>query len=170
VPPIDVLDADERGLRLAQIAELRDARHPRRRDGHPPVEVVRREEREIATQVPVAPDEREHVLGHVLLVAGEDDQVVARDEAVAGRDGVQVLVRVEVGAVAAVREPVDEATRPLRQRTAQEGAPQVDRLHVWIRVPGVAVPVPVGVAQVVRGHRVGRDHDRDPLRVNPLRV
>ena len=114
-PPVDILDAHERppparrGRGSCPMHVIRE-----RRDGHPPIEVVRREEREIAPEVPVPLDDREHVLRHVLLVAGEDDQAVARGEAVAGRDRVQVLVRVEVGGIAAMREPVDEAAGPLR--------------------------------------------------------
>ena len=74
---------------------------------HLPVHVVRGEEREVAAEVAEARDHVVLVTRHVLLVAGEDDEVVAPRELVAARDRVEVVVGDEVdllpGPVAAMR-------------------------------------------------------------------
>ena len=68
----------------------------------PPEEVVRREEHQVAAAVAEAVDGVVLVLGHVLVVAGEDDQLVRLREPRAGR-AVELGLREEVDLLAGLR-------------------------------------------------------------------
>ena len=59
-------------------------------------EVVRGEEREVAAEVAVPLDDVERMLGHVLLVTREDDEVVERASR-RRRDALEVVVGEEIG-------------------------------------------------------------------------
>ena len=71
---VEVLDAQECGFGPAEIPPLDDAIHHATVDDDLPVEVVRREEDQVAAAVAVVGDRVVLVRGHVLVVTGEDDQ------------------------------------------------------------------------------------------------
>src|SRR6266516_4591667 len=71
-----VLDAAQRGLGPPEIAPLGDAGHHGAVQVDLPEEVVGRQEHEVAAEVAVPGDDVVLVRRHVLVVTGEDDQVV----------------------------------------------------------------------------------------------
>src|SRR5439155_4870674 len=146
--PADVPDPDELRLRLTEIAEMTEAGHASGPNTHPRKEVVRRKERQVAAEITVTRDSREHVLRHVLLVAGEDDKVVQRRETVTIGDCIQILVGIEIGAQTLAGEPVDEAAEMLREASLQESAPENNRVDAWVGIPRIAISVAVAVAEI----------------------
>ena len=143
----------------------RQIRLPLRLD--PPEEVVGGEEREVAAEVAIALDDVVHVRRHVLLVPGEDHEVVEAGEVVAGADALEVLVGEVVGLLARVDEEAQEAAlvRPVVGRLAEVRVrtSEHDAAAAPVVVPGVGTPVPVRVEVVVRLPRVRRQHDRDAV-------
>ena len=103
--------------------------------------------------------------GHVLVVAGQDDEVVAPREGLRRRHPVEVLVGEEVGAAPRLPEPAQErqvvAAEERRQAVAHVRTVEPRALAPVGRVPAVAPPVPVPVAQVVRLPRARREDDGD---------
>src|SRR5207302_5718295 len=103
----DVLNPDDSGLRTAEVPPRRPA-HERLPDAvDAPVEVVRREECEVAADVAVPLDHVVLVTRHVFLMAWEDDEVVTPRELVTARDRVEVVVREEVDGPARPGQPRD---------------------------------------------------------------
>ena len=105
------------------------------------------------------------VLGDVLGVAGEDDQVVEPSQLVAARKELEVVLREEVGCLSGLADELEErhvrAPEPGRRAALAVGPVQADR-RVAARVPGVAPAVAVRVVEVVRLPGVRRHHDRLP--------
>ena len=64
---------------------------------HLPEEVVRREEDEAAAEVAEALDDVVRVLGDVLGVPGEDDEVVEPAQLLAARERLEIVLGEEVG-------------------------------------------------------------------------
>ncbi len=71
----DVLDADERGFGTTEVPPAAGF-HDDVRPFDAPEEVVRGEEHQVSAEVAVPLDEIVFTRGHVLVVPGEDDQVV----------------------------------------------------------------------------------------------
>ena len=103
----EVLDADESrlGSRMLPEPPLILATEDEPVTGHPPVEGVRAQEREVTATVAISRDEVELVLGDVLVVTREDEQVVSSRERPGVGDTVEVDVRQEVRPVLALLEP-----------------------------------------------------------------
>ena len=164
--PVDVLDADERRLGAAEVAPPPRPVEARAAPLDAIEEVVRREEHEVAAEIAVALDDVVGVGRDVLLVAGEDDQVVRTGEQVAG-DALEVVVREDVRLDPPLREPAQEpavVAAELGRRAALEVRPgEVDARDARVRVPRVADAVAVDVAPVVGLPRVGREDDGDAV-------
>ena len=77
-------------LRAAQITPHRDQAQDRAVPLDTPEEVVRREEHQVAAEVAKAHHETELARGHVLVVAGEDDEVVRPAQPPRVRDALEV--------------------------------------------------------------------------------
>src|SRR4051794_2248725 len=169
-----VLDADQSSLRPRQVPPELDPPDALALPVDAPEEVVRGEECEITAQVAVALNQVVHVPGHVLLVAGEDDQVVAGGEVLAGTDLIEVIVREEVGLATGMHEEAQKAAllRAVVRWLAGSGERprQEDAAPVLVDVPGVAAPVAVRVEEVVRLPAIGRQDHGDavaPPRIGP---
>src|SRR6266511_302473 len=107
-----VLDAHERRLGPSQFPPERPANETLALPRHAPVEVVRCEEGEIAPRVPEALDRVVRVPRDVLLVAGEDEEVVAAREFCTA-EALDVVVRQEVDALPGPVQPGDELEIPV---------------------------------------------------------
>ena len=83
----DVLNSDQGGFGAAHVAPLGDAGHVVVADDGPPEEVVRREEHEVPAAIAEADDRVVLSVGHVLVMAGEDEQVVGRSKLASTRCG-----------------------------------------------------------------------------------
>ena len=157
-----VLDADQTRLRQADLAPLPRAHKRAAAQLYPPEEVVRREEHEVAAEVAVTPGSGRTVRGHVLVVPGEDDEVVR-----AGQGDPPVRKRREVfwserySTSCPVHAPASGGSRRRRAHGRRAGRPPGSGTAgggrfggrpgpaSGPRVPGVAPPVPVGVVEVV---------------------
>src|SRR6185503_10653318 len=104
----EVLDADEARLRAAERAPEPDAAQLAAPALDLPEEVVRGEKEEVAAEVAVALDDVVRVLGHVLGVSWEDDEVVQLPHPVAARDALEVVVREHVRLALRQAEPAHE--------------------------------------------------------------
>src|SRR5947208_4773760 len=107
--PADVLDPDQARLRAAEIAPAALAIDPVAAADDAVEKVVRREEGKIAAGVTKLRDQGVLVRSHVLLMAREDEQVVALREPRAARESLEIVVGDEVGLLVRVREPADDA-------------------------------------------------------------
>ena len=143
----------------------RDADEPRAGAAHLPEEVVRGQEHQVPAQVAVAPQHVVRVLGRVLLVAGEDDEVVRPRERVAAPERLQVVVGEHVGALAGPVQPRHEGQVPVlepeRDAEVEVRPREVDAADRAGDVPAVAPAVAVLVVEVVRLPGVRREDDRD---------
>ena len=152
-PVRDVLDADERRLRPAQIAPHRDLAQDRAVPLDTPEEVVRREEHQVAAEVAKAHHETELARGHVLVVAGEDDEVIRPAQPSRVRDALEVGLGQIVHRSVVPGQPVQErkVVRPEPQRHASvsERPCQSKAAPSPVRVPGVRGSVAVVVPEVV---------------------
>ena len=141
--PVHVLDADEARLGPAEVAPAALAVDAVAAADDAVEEVVRREEREVAAEVAVALGEVVLVRRHVLVVAGEDDQVVGVREPVAAGDGVEVVVGEEVRLLAVQGEPAHEAAVVAvvvgRHASVDEGPREEDGMDSSVGIPRVAV-------------------------------
>ena len=130
-----------------------------------PEEVVRGQEHQAPAEVAVAPDDVVDVLGHVLLVPGENDQVVRAPQGIAAADPLEVVIREVVDLLARPLQPRDEAQVPVPEAKGdaevEVGPAQVDRPGGAADVPAVAPAVAVLVEEVVGLPGVGGEHDRD---------
>src|SRR5882762_5250560 len=104
-----VPDADQLRFRAAEVSPELDAPDPVALAVDAPEEVVGREEREVAAEVAVTLRQVVDGRRDVLLVTGEDDQVVEARQVVAAREPFQVLVGQIVDLLARVREEAEEA-------------------------------------------------------------
>jgi len=163
--PADRLDADQSGLRTAEIAPPPGASEHRAFPVDAIEEVVRRQEGEVAAEVPVRLDDVVHVRRHVLLVPREDDEVVKSGEAAPALQALEIVVREEVHLSVRPRQPLEEtelvAAEVERNAVVEERAGEVDAV-ARIGVPGVADAVAVHIAKVVRLPGVRGQDDRDP--------
>src|SRR5262249_18730618 len=144
----DVLDADDGRFGLPELPEERSAHERGAAVRHASVEVVRREEEQIPAVVPIPADDVVLVLGHVLLMPREDEQVVPLRELVATADAVEVVVGEEVDLLAGPVEPRDEVEVPVveaeRNAEVEKRTLEVDA-GVPADVPRVAPAVAVRV-------------------------
>src|SRR5919109_1268636 len=163
------LRADERRLRPPELAPARRPHDRAPAPGDAPVEVVRREEHQVAAEVTELAHEPVHVTGHVLLVPGEDDQRGEGRTLPAAPEPVEVGVGEVVRWVVPPRGPVQEVLVVLgevgRDPAVEEGPveadPQRDRSRLRSDVPRVAPAVAVRVLEVVGLPRVRGEHDGD---------
>src|SRR5205807_5531524 len=164
VAPV-VLNADEPGLGPAELAPELDFAQPVATEHDLGEEVVRREEGEVAAEVAVALDAVVRVPSDVLLVPGEDDEVVARGQLVPASELLEVVVRQEVDALLRPVQPGDERQVPVAEAVGnaevEERTPQVDAPDRGAHVPAVAPAVAVCILEVVRLPGVRREHDGD---------
>ena len=134
--------------------------------GDLPEEVVRGEEDQPPAEVAEALDHVVGVLGHVLAVAREDDEVVLLPELVAAREQLEVVVREDVRVATRLLEPAEErevvAEETRRHASFAIGPVEHDR-RLTARVPRVAPPVPVRVVEVVGLPGVRRENDGDAI-------
>src|SRR5207237_10421689 len=120
-------------------------------------------------------DELVDVRGDVLLVSAEDDEAVL-EQLLDARDALEVVVGEEVGAVAAVPVPAEEAGVEAPELLGQtrgndlttddvvgEGISEVDGVDAGVEVPAVAAEDVVGMPRVRR-----LDHE-DAVRAERLR-
>ena len=132
----------------------------------PPVEGVGAEKRQVAAAVAVLLDEVAFVERHVLVMAGEDEKVVAAEEGRGVAHAVEVVVAEEVRVVARGAEPAQE--RPVvpveerRHPIAHERPVETRALAAPAGVPRVAGAVPVAIGEVVRLPRARGKDDGDP--------
>ena len=128
-------------------------------------EVVRRQEHEVSAEVAIALHDVVLVLGRVLLVSGEDDEVVRTRERVPVRKRVKVGVRQELDSLGGLGDPGNEGQVPVSESEGyaevEEGTRRVDSMDGARHVPAVSPTVAVGVAKVVGLPRVSGEHDRD---------
>jgi hypothetical protein len=133
-----------------------------------PEEVVRGQEHQVPAEVPVAGDDVVLAGRHVLVVAGEDDDLVGAGERAAGARGLEVGVGEDVDVLARPREPLEErqvvAAEVVRDAAVQERPAELDGVHAPLRVPAPAVAQVVGLP----GQR-GED-DRDAVLAEPARA
>ena len=115
-----------------------------------PEEVVRREEREVAAEVAIALHDVVDLLRHVLLVAGEDDEVVELREIVARRKLLEILVGEVVGLLAGVHE---EAQEPALVRAVVRRLARVEVRPTELDVVAIGVAVPRVAASRHRSRR-----------------
>ena len=106
---------------------------------------------------------------HVLLVAFEHDQVVARRELLSVRDVVEVRVGDELRLLAGPVQPVQErqviAVEARRRASGDVGAAEIDGAVRRAGVPRVSVAVAVHVLEVVRLPGVRRQHHEHAARL-----
>ena len=118
--------------------------------------------------VPVALDDVVLVLGHVLGMAREDDEVVRLGQLVAARVRLEVVVGQEVDVLPGPVQPRDKieipVAEPVRDAEVEERPREVDRPGRAADVPAVAPAVAVRVPEVVRLPRVRREDDGDARR------
>ena len=156
-------DAEERRLGPAELPPELHAAHPLAVLLHLPEEVVRREEDQAAAQVAEPLHDVVRMLGHVLGVPGEDDEVVEPAQLVTVRERLEVVLGEHVRRAAGAAEELEErnvgATEPGRRAALPVGPRQAHR-RVAARVPRVAPAVAVGVVEVVGLPRVRRHHHR----------
>src|SRR6476659_6681386 len=163
-----VLDADDRrlGPRMPQAPPLLLAPEHGTAALDPPVEGVGAEERQVAAAVAVLLDEVAFVERHVLVMAGEDEKVVAAEEGRRVANAVEVVVAEEVRVVARGAEPAQERqVIPVEERRhaiAHERPVEARALAAPAGVPRVAGAVAVGIAEVVRLPRARGKDDGDP--------
>jgi hypothetical protein len=133
-----------------------------------PVEVVGGEEHQVAAEVPVRADHLVDMVRHVLLMAGEHDQVVGASERGGAAHPLEVVVGEEVGLQLVDPEPADEpevvGAEVGRDAVVEVRAGEHEGAVAATRVPGIAVPVAVAVPEVVGLPRVGRQDDGDARR------
>ena len=133
---------------------------------HFPEEVVRREEHEVAAAVAVALDDVVGVLGHVLGVAGEDDEVVGARRARPRWANASRSSSERKSTCFPVR--FSQAMKSRSQSRKRNGTPksrngprEVDAPSRVADVPAVAPAVAVRVPEVVGLPGVRREHDRN---------
>ena len=110
-----------------------------------PEEVVRGEEHQVSAEVTVPLDEIVFTRGHVLVMPGEDDQVVRLGECCGALDLLEVPLREVVRLPARPLEPVEESeviAKPVRHSAIEVGPAEPDGVHRLPAYQESALPSP----------------------------
>src|SRR5207244_782473 len=162
-----VLNADDARLRPSELPPDRAPHESLSNSVDASVEVVGGEESKVSAVVAVTLDHVVLVTRHVLLVAGEDDEVVALREFVPARQAVEVVVGKEVDRLPGAVEPRDELEVPVVEAKGdaevEEGTAQIHAPVASGDVPRIAPAIPVGIREVVRRPGVRREDDGDAV-------
>ena len=168
-----VLDADERRLGTAEVSPLAGLHDRVTLADDAPEEVVRRQEHQVPTAVPVLLDDVVLALRHVLVMAREHDEVVCLRERAPLGTVLDIALGQVVDVAAGAGEPAEEGqvvpAEVVRDAAVEVGTAEGDLRLLPGGVPGVAFAVLVVVPEVVALPGDRRQDDGDAVLAQPAR-